>query len=207
MYDTNLHPEKFVRKPLVEITTHVATHWNRQSNPSMGGQENQDSSPTGMREGFNTEGNENGIRCNQLLHKAGFALFQHRQHVGNLHLNRMANLWGETCSSNSPLSQILPKAWGHEHGEVKLLHMQCLWKCSNAPLWRSVKKQEQNFAIKMICFQSLFYRISFWEDKKRPDMVWSFLIKPEYQKIDSFILFWPYQRLLHVFKWLFFFLN
>ena len=64
----------------------------------------------GWEETFNSQGKDYWDRYNHYLHKARIALFQHEQHVGNLHLNRTDSLWGKICSTNSFLSQILANA-------------------------------------------------------------------------------------------------
>lgn len=54
-----------------------------------------------MRGGLCTQGKDNRGRYNHYLHKARVASLQQGQHVGNLHLNRMDDLWGEIRSPNS----------------------------------------------------------------------------------------------------------
>lgn len=54
-----------------------------------------------MRGGLCTQGKDNRGRYDHYLHKAMVASLQQGQHVGNLHLNRMDNLWGEIHSPNS----------------------------------------------------------------------------------------------------------
>lgn len=107
---------------------------------------------TGTRGDFYTEGKENWGGCNHHLHKAGFVLFQHGQHVRHLHFNGISNLLGGTRSSNSLPSQISPEAWGQEDGEAALLGRRRFWQCTTAPSWLHFS-QNYMFLINLFIFR------------------------------------------------------
>lgn len=87
-----------------------------------------------MRGGLGTQGKDNRGRYNHYLHKARVTSLQQGQHVGNLHLNRMDDLWGEIRSPNSLLSQISLNACRGVHRCTCSFTCRFL-KCSTAPLW------------------------------------------------------------------------